>query len=137
MEARNRRRTAVTAKETQDAQATQVPIQEPAPVEGEQKNKRKSYYNPEREKARRQRIMEAAKAGGYQPKEKALAGTGATEKRVSQKTGMTYYYTPWNKLTEEQKASRLAASRERTAAQKDQAKKYREEHPELFPTDKD
>lgn len=90
--------------------------------------KRKSYYNPVAAKARRVALMEAAKKGGYVPKERT-PGTGKTEKRVS-KTGTNYYYQPWSSLTQEQKDARLLAARTRNADDREMARKYREEHPD-------
>lgn len=92
----------------------------------EEAPKKKSTYNKEAAKKRRDQIMEYAKAGGYVPKERT-PGSGNTEKRTSKK-GTTYYYTPWGSLTPEQKATRLAQARDRTARDRDDAKKYREEH---------
>lgn len=90
--------------------------------------KTKYKYNPVAAKAYRERIMEFAKKGGYEPKPRA-EGTGLTEKRTS-KTGTTYYYQPWSTLTDEQKKKRLAQARERAARDREMARKYREEHPE-------
>ena len=78
-------------------------------------------------KKRRDRIMEAAKAGGYIPQKRV--GTGATEKRVSKK-GTTYYYTPWAKLTPDQKKKRIEQSKKYAAQTRALARKYRAEHPE-------
>jgi len=89
--------------------------------------KKKSTYNPATAKAYRERLMEYAKKGGYEPKPKA-EGTGLTEKRTS-KTGTTYYYQPWSSLTDEQKKTRLAQARERAARDREMARLYREEHP--------
>ena len=111
------------AKEaTEDAAAQGTPVAEP-------KKKKKSYYNPEAAKARRVALMEAAKKGGYVPKERT-PGTGKTEKRTS-KTGTNYYYQPWSSLTQEQKDARLLAARKRNADDREMARKYREEHPEV------
>lgn len=91
---------------------------------------KKSYYNKERAKAYRDRIREAAIAGGYIFKEKGVGG-GTTVKKVS-KTGKEYYYQPWSLLTKEQKEARLAAARERSIQDRELAQKYKQEHPELF-----
>lgn len=93
--------------------------------------KRKTYYNPKTAKAYRERLMEFAKKGGYEPKPRA-EGTGQSEKRTS-KAGKTYYYTPWSKLTEEQKAKRLEQARTRATVDRELAAKYKAEHPEEFP----
>jgi len=86
------------------------------------KTGRKYYYDPEAAKRRRQEIMEAAKRGGYTPRPRRV-GAGVTEQRVS-KTGKTYYYTPWVKLTPEQKRARLDYARQ----QREYAAAYRAEH---------
>ena len=91
--------------------------------------KKKYYYNPAKAKERRDKVMAAAVAGGYIPKKRT--GTGTTEKRTS-KTGKTYYYTPWNKLSGEQKDARLAQARGRMKDERALARKYKEEHPEEF-----
>jgi len=92
----------------------------------EEAPKKKSTYNKEAAKKRRDELMEYAKAGGYVPKVRT-PGSGNTEKRTSKK-GTTYYYTPWSSLDPEQKAKRLEQARERTARDREDAKKYREEH---------
>ena len=86
------------------------------------KTGKKYYYDPAAAKARRDRIMEAAKAGGYTPRPRRV-GAGVTEQRTS-KTGKTYYYTPWSKLTPEQKSDRLEYARK----ERQFAKAYKEEH---------
>lgn len=86
------------------------------------KTGRKYYYNPEAARERRRRIMEAARAGGYVPRPRRV-GAGITEKRTSS-TGKTYYYTPWSKLTPEQKAARLEYARR----EREYAKAYKREH---------
>ena len=96
--------------------------------------KKKYYYNPEKAKERRDKLMEFAKAGGYEPKKRV--GTGVTEKRTS-KSGKTYYYTPWGKLTEDQKDQRLAQARDRMKEERALARKYKEEHPDEFATKKE
>lgn len=86
------------------------------------KTGKKYYYDPTAAKARRDRIMEAAKAGGYIPKARRV-GAGITEQRTS-KSGKTYYYTPWGKLTPEQKDARLDYARK----ERQYAKAYKAEH---------
>lgn len=76
-------------------------------------------------KRRRDKIMAAARAGGYVPQRRV--GTGATEKRTSKK-GTTYYYTPWSKLSADQKAKRIAQSKKYAANVRAQAAAYRREH---------
>ncbi len=129
----NKRREQVPRREDEEeARGGVVPGEDEgagAPKEEEQL-KRKSYYNPVTAKAYRERLMEAAKAGGYEPKPRA-AGTGASEKRTSKK-GTTYYYTPWSSLTEEQKATRLAQARTRAKTERELAARYKAEHPEEF-----
>ncbi len=104
------------------------PVAEPVEEPTAEIPKKKGSYNPVAAKAYRERIMEFAKKGGYEPKPRA-EGTGLTEKRTS-KTGTTYYYQPWSTLTDEQKKTRLAQARERAARDREMARKYREEHPE-------
>lgn len=87
-----------------------------------QKTGKKYYYDPTKAKERRDRIMDAAKVGGYVPKPRRV-GAGITEQRTS-RTGKTYYYTPWGKLTPEQKAARLNYAR----TERQYAKAYKEEH---------
>ncbi len=73
------------------------------------------YYDPAAAKARRDRMKAFAEAGGYEPQKRV--GLGLSELRVSKKTGATYRYTPWSKLTADQKRSRLDyAKREREYA---------------------
>ena len=81
----------------------------------------------ERAKEYRQRLMAAAKAGGYVPKKRV--GTGATQKRTSSR-GTTYYYQPWSSLTAEQKQKRLAYSRDYSRRVRAEAAAYRREHGE-------
>lgn len=76
-------------------------------------------------KAYRERLMAAARAGGYEPKRRE--GSGLTQKRTS-RHGTTYYYQPWNTLTGAQKAKRLAYSREYSQRTRAQAAAYRAEH---------
>lgn len=92
---------------------------------------KKGSYDPAKAKAYRDKIKQAAIAGGHVFKEKGV-GTGTTIKRVS-KTGTTYYYQPWSQLSQDQKDERLAAARKRNAVDRDMAAKYKTEHPELFP----
>ncbi len=77
-------------------------------------------------KRRRERIMAAAKAGGYVPQKRE--GTGATIKKVSAK-GTVYYYTPWASLTAEQKRTRIEQSKRHAAKTRALARAYRIEHP--------
>jgi hypothetical protein len=86
------------------------------------KTGKKYFYDPEAARARRQRIMEAAIAGGYVPRPRRV-GAGITERRTS-KSGKPYFYTPWSKLTPEQKAARLEYARR----ERQYAKAYKEEH---------
>ncbi len=76
-------------------------------------------------KARRERIMAAAKKGGYVPQKRV--GLGLTIKKVS-RTGTTYYYTPWKTLTPEQKRKRIEYGKRYAAEQRRMARAYREEH---------
>jgi len=118
--------------EEQSSTGTAGSIVQEVPVassEAKEVPKKKYYYNPVTAKAYRDRIKAAAVVGGYVPQERK-PGTGQTEKRTS-KSGTNYYYTPWSKLTEEQKQSRLASARARMAQEREDAKKYREEHPEV------
>lgn len=93
--------------------------------------KKKHYYNAEAARRRRNEIMEFARKGGYEPKPRAARGDGGhTEKRVSKKSGQEYYYTPWKDLSPDEKARRLEQARERNRREREQARKYREEHPE-------
>jgi len=110
---------------------TQEPVEEltAESSEASEAPKKKYHYNPVTAKAYRERIKEFAKKGGYEPKPRA-EGTGLSEKRTS-KTGTTYYYQPWSTLTDEQKKTRLAQARERAAKDREMARMYREEHPEL------
>jgi hypothetical protein len=86
------------------------------------KTGKKYYYDPVAARERRQRIMEAARAGGYVPRPRRV-GAGITEQRTS-KSGKTYYYTPWSKLSPEQKAARLEYARR----ERQYAKAYKAEH---------
>lgn len=76
-------------------------------------------------KRRRDKIMEAAKRGGYEPQKRE--GTGMSEKRTSKK-GTTYYYTPWSKLTKDQKDKRIEQSKKYAANTREMARRYRAEH---------
>ena len=76
-------------------------------------------------KRRRDRIMSAAKAGGYVPQKKA--GTGATIKKTSSH-GTTYYYTPWDKLSGDQKRKRIEYSKKYAAETRALARAYKAEH---------
>jgi hypothetical protein len=86
------------------------------------KTGKKYYYDPTKAKERRDTIMEAAKRGGYTPKPRRV-GAGITEQRTS-KSGKTYYYTPWGKLTEEQKRARLDYAKK----ERQYASAYKAEH---------
>ena len=86
------------------------------------KTGKKYYYDPAKAKERRDRIMQHAQAGGYVPKPRRV-GAGITEQRTS-KTGKTYYYTPWSKLTPDQKQSRLDYAK----TERQYAKAYKAEH---------
>ncbi len=79
------------------------------------------YYDPAAAKARRDKMKTFAVAGGYVPEKRV--GLGISELRTS-KTGKTYRYIPWSKLTEEQKAQRRGYARE----QREYAKAYKREH---------
>lgn len=110
----------------------QAPAETPVVAEVEAApTKKKYYYNAEAAKRRRERLMEYAKLGGYVPRPRS-EGTGATEKRTSKTSGKTYYYTPWSKLTQEQKDARLASARDRAKEERELARKYKEEHPDEF-----
>ena len=76
-------------------------------------------------KARRDKIMAAAKAGGYVPQKRE--GSGLSIKKTS-KTGTTYYYQPWKTLTQEQKDKRIKYSKEYAAKTRAEARAYRAEH---------
>lgn len=76
-------------------------------------------------KARRDKIMAAAKAGGYVPQKRE--GKGLSIKKTS-KSGTTYYYQPWKTLDAEQKAKRIAYSKKYAAETRAQARAYRAEH---------
>ena len=80
-------------------------------------------------KARREKLMEYAKQGGYTPRPR-VAGTGNTIKKTS-KTGTTYYYQPWGTLNPEQKAKRLEYSKRWGAETRAMAAAYKREHPEV------
>ena len=123
-------KTEQTASAKEQVETAQEQVGEPAAESSEtsEEPKKKYHYNPVTAKAYRERIMEFAKKGGYEPKPRA-EGTGLTEKRTS-KTGTTYFYQPWSTLTDEQKKKRLAQARERAARDREMARKYREEHPE-------
>ncbi len=79
-----------------------------------------------RAKEYRERLMGFAKAGGYEPKKRE--GSGLTQKRTS-KRGTTYYYQPWDTLTAEQKAKRIAYSKDYASRVRRDAAAYRREHP--------
>ncbi len=83
----------------------------------------------EKQKARakeyRERLMGFAKAGGYEPKKRE--GSGLTQKRTS-KHGTTYYYQPWDTLSGEQKAKRIAYSKGYARKVRQEAAAYRREH---------
>lgn len=81
----------------------------------------------QRAKEYRNRLMAAARAGGYVPKKRE--GSGLTIKKTS-KHGTTYYYQPWSTLSAEQKAKRLAYSRENARKVRAEAAAYRREHGE-------
>ena len=85
----------------------------------------------EKQKARakeyRERLMGFAKAGGYVPTKRE--GKGLTIKKTS-KTGTTYYYQPWKTLSKEQKAKRIAYSKDYARKVRAEAAAYRREHPE-------
>lgn len=117
-----------SGKTSQTDKSSQVATPTEESVAVAESPKKKGSYNPKAAKAYRERIMEFAKLGGYEPKPRAK-GTGLTEKRTSKK-GTTYYYQPWSSLTDEQKKTRLAQARERAARDREMARKYREEHPE-------
>ena len=76
-------------------------------------------------KARRDKIMAAAKQGGYVPQKRE--GSGLSIKKKS-KSGTTYYYQPWKTLTPEQKAKRIAYSKDYAAKTRAEARAYRAEH---------
>lgn len=76
-------------------------------------------------KARRERVMAAARAGGYTPQRRT--GTGTSQKRVS-KTGKTYYYQPWASLDEATKQKRLASARKNAQETRRLAQLYKQEH---------
>lgn len=80
--------------------------------------------------AYRAKIKAAAQAGGYQFKERT-PGAGTTIKKVS-KTGKIYYYQPWDTLTPAQKKDRVNKSLEYAARNREMARRYKQEHPELF-----
>jgi len=105
----------------QEVTPVPTPAATPAPAES-----KKSSYNPERAKAYRQKLKEAAARGGYVFKERK-PGTGTTVKKQSA-SGKVYYYQPWSTLTEEQKKARLEAARQRAALERELARKYKEEH---------
>lgn len=100
------------------------PAKEPVVVLEEPKTK-KLTYNPVAAKAYRDKLREYALKGGYVPKERKP--DSAIEKRTS-KTGNVYYYQPWSSLTDKQKAERLAQARERSARDREDALKYKQEH---------
>lgn len=75
-------------------------------------------------KRRRERIMEAAKQGGYVPQRRV--GTGATIKKTS-RTGTTYYYTPWSSLSPDQKQKRIDYSKKYAAETRALARAYKKE----------
>lgn len=76
-------------------------------------------------KARRDKIMAAARAGGYVAQKRE--GKGLSIKKKS-KSGTTYYYQPWNTLDAGQKAKRIAYSKKYAAETRAQARAYRAEH---------
>lgn len=78
-----------------------------------------------RAKEYRERLMAYAKQGGYVPKKRE--GYGLTIKKTS-KHGTTYYYQPWNTLSDEQKAKRIEYSKEYAAKVRKDAAAYRREH---------
>ena len=78
-------------------------------------------------KRRRDKIMAAAKAGGYIPQKRV--GKGTTIKKTSTH-GTTYYYTPWNKLTADQKRKRIDYSKKYARETRALARAYKEEHPD-------
>ncbi len=117
-----------TRKPSAVSKKPDVVAQEQSVEPSAEQPKKKYTYNPTTAKAYRDRIMDFAKQGGYEPKPKS-EGTGLTEKRTS-KTGTTYYYQPWSTLTDDQKKTRLAQARERSAKDRELARKYREEHSE-------
>jgi len=79
-----------------------------------------------RAKEYRERLMGFAKAGGYEPKKRE--GLGLTIKKTSRR-GTTYYYQPWNTLSDEQKAKRIEYSKGYAAKVRRDAAAYRREHP--------
>ena len=76
-------------------------------------------------KARRDKIMAAAKQGGYIPQKRE--GKGLSIKKTS-KTGTTYYYQPWDTLDQAQKDKRIKYSKDYAAKTRAEARAYRAEH---------
>jgi hypothetical protein len=124
---------APTPAAAQTAPPASAPATAPAPTAAAAATvtpAKKGSYDPVKAKEYRNKIKAAAIAGGMTFKEKGT-GTGTTVKKLS-KTGKEYYYQPWSQLTDEQKKQRLAQARERSAQDREMARKYKEEHPELF-----
>lgn len=97
-----------------------------ATVRVSEKTGKKYYYDPEGARARRQRIMDAARAGGYVPQRRV--GTGATIKKTSAKTGKEYYYTPWENMSPERKQKAIDYSKDYGRKIRADARAFREEH---------